>query len=128
MHHKESAFPLSSAPTRHLYILEFKALLHITSGTDEIGEIQVLNDFRPPPGSLPTEVDAAVDGRLMAVLDLRLDESLAQEGLGREVVNRVQKLRKKAGLAFGDSVRMYLAMAPPLAAALSSQVPFPPSR
>lgn len=57
----------------------------------------------------------------MAVLDLRLDESLTEEGLGREVVNRVQKLRKKAGLVVGDLAHVWVAMAPALEAAVHSQ-------
>ena len=54
-------------------------------------------DFRPPEGSNAAELDACTLGPLMAVLDLRMDDSLAEAGLAREVVNRVQKLRKKAG-------------------------------
>ena len=83
---------------------------------------QVLNDFKPPEGSRPEDVDAAVDGRLMAILDLRLDDSLAEEGLGREVVNRVQKLRKKTGLVVGDPVNIWLDMSPALSTAVQSQV------
>ena len=43
-------------------------------------------------------MDANAEGEVMAVLDLRADEGLRDAGLAREVVNRVQKLRKKAGL------------------------------
>ena len=43
-------------------------------------------------------MDANAEGEVMAVLDLRPDEGLRDAGLAREVVNRVQKLRKKAGL------------------------------
>ena len=44
------------------------------------------------------DMDACAEGDVMAVLDLRADDSLRDAGLAREVVNRVQKLRKKAGL------------------------------
>jgi hypothetical protein len=44
------------------------------------------------------EVDAAGDGEVLVVMDLRPDDELVAAGLAREVVNRVQKLRKKAGL------------------------------
>lgn len=93
------------------------------SGTESAdGMMQVLNEFRAPEGVDAADVDAATDGQLMAVLDLRQDESLAEEGLGREVVNRVQKLRKKAGLVPEDAVNVYLGMDSRLASALSSQV------
>ena len=84
----------------------------------------MLNDFRPPEGSRAEDIDAAVDGRLMVILDLRLDDSLTEAGLGREVVNRVQKLRKKAGLVVGDLVHVWLSMTPALRGAVDSQVGF----
>ena len=93
------------------------------SGTESAdGLMQVSNEFRAPEGVDAADVDAATDGQLMAVLDLRQDESLAEEGLGREVVNRVQKLRKKAGLVPEDAVNVYLGMDSRLASALSSRV------
>jgi hypothetical protein len=48
-------------------------------------------------------VDAAGDGEVLVVLDLRADEELLAAGLAREVVNRVQRLRKKAGLQPRDT-------------------------
>jgi len=47
------------------------------------------------------DMDANAEGEVMAVLDLRADDSLRDAGMAREVVNRVQKLRKKAGLQVG---------------------------
>lgn len=84
--------------------------------------LQVLNDFKTPEGTDPADIDAAVDGQLMAVLDLRQDESLAEEGLGREIVNRVQKLRKKIGLVAGDLVHVWLGMSTQLTSTVESQV------
>ena len=49
---------------------------------------QVLRDFRPPAGLGADDVDAAGDGEVLVVLDLRVDESLLQAGLARELVNR----------------------------------------
>ena len=60
--------------------------------------VQVQRDFRPPEGVGVEDMDACAEGDVMAVLDLRADDSLRDAGLAREVVNRVQKLRKKAGL------------------------------
>ncbi len=41
------------------------------------------------------------------MLDCFVDEEMRSEGLAREVVNRVQKLRKKGGLQPGDPVEMF---------------------
>ncbi|DBA71115.1 hypothetical protein WJX79_007299 [Trebouxia sp. C0005] len=72
------------------------------------GEIRVLRDFRLPEGASGDDVDANGDGEVLAVLDLGTDESLVEAGLAREVVNRVQKLRKKAGLVASDVVDVFL--------------------
>ncbi|EJP60715.1 isoleucyl-tRNA synthetase [Beauveria bassiana ARSEF 2860] len=46
------------------------------------------------------------DSDVLTLLDVHVYEGLAQEGLAREVINRVQKLRKKAGLQQTDDVKM----------------------
>ncbi len=48
-------------------------------------------------------MDAAGDGEVLVVMDLRPDDELVAAGLAREVVNRVQRLRKKAGLQATDA-------------------------
>ena len=70
--------------------------------------MQVLRDFRLPEGASEDDVDANGDGEVLAVLDLGTDDSLVEAGLAREVVNRVQKLRKRAGLVASDIVDVYL--------------------
>ena len=55
-------------------------------------------------------MDANAEGEVMAVLDLRPDEGLRDAGLAREVVNRVQKLRKKAGLQARPAPRSHSAL------------------
>jgi isoleucyl-tRNA synthetase len=46
------------------------------------------------------------DGTLTAALDPTLDEELELEGLAREVVNRVQRLRKDSGLEVQDRIAL----------------------
>ena len=84
--------------------------------------LQVLNEFRAPEGENAAHYDAATDGQLMAILELRQDDSLAEEGLCLEVVNRVQRLGKKAGLVPDDSDIVYLGFRSRLKSALESQV------
>ncbi|RDA94346.1 hypothetical protein CP533_3807 [Ophiocordyceps camponoti-saundersi (nom. inval.)] len=46
------------------------------------------------------------DNEVLTILDVEICPELAQEGLAREFVNRVQRLRKKAGLQATDDIRM----------------------
>jgi len=46
----------------------------------------------------------AADGGTEVLLDTRVSESLAREGLAREVVRHVQELRKKGGLEMDDRI------------------------
>jgi isoleucyl-tRNA synthetase len=46
------------------------------------------------------------DNDVIVILGMELDEELLQQGLAREVINRVQQLRKKAGLVPTDDVGM----------------------
>ena len=46
------------------------------------------------------------DNDVLTILDTAVYPELAQEGLAREIINRVQQLRKKAGLKPTDDVKM----------------------
>ena len=46
------------------------------------------------------------DNEVLTILDTRLYPELAHEGIAREIINRVQRLRKKAGLVPTDDVKM----------------------
>ena len=48
------------------------------------------------------------DGPFVAALDPRLSPELRDEGLAREVVNRVQRLRKEAGYAYTDRITLWV--------------------
>ncbi|MEO8478675.1 MAG: isoleucine--tRNA ligase [Gemmatimonadota bacterium] len=55
-----------------------------------------------------TDWPVASDGPFVAALDPHLDDALRKEGLAREVVNRVQRLRRDAG--YEVSTRIVLAL------------------
>jgi len=46
------------------------------------------------------------DGELAVALDTRLDDDLIAEGLARDVVNRIQQVRRGAGLDVADRIRL----------------------
>ena len=47
------------------------------------------------------------DRDVLVLLDVQRYPELEQEGVAREVINRVQRLRKKAGLLPTDEINMY---------------------
>ena len=51
-------------------------------------------------------IEVAADGDILVLLDAFAYPELAQEGLAREVLNRVQRMRKRAGLVPTDDVRL----------------------
>jgi len=51
--------------------------------------------------------EAAWDEDVLIILSLEIDENLKQQGLAREFVNRVQKLRKKAGIVPSDPIEAF---------------------
>ena len=63
----------------------------------------------------------ATDGPLTVALDVTLTDALRQEGLARELVNRLQNLRKDSGLEVQDRIRVTLAdQQPALTAAVAA--------
>ena len=63
--------------------------------------------------------EIASDGALTVALDTQLTPELEREGLARELVNRIQNLRKDAGLEVTDRIRVSLSPSEALEAALA---------
>jgi isoleucyl-tRNA synthetase len=63
----------------------------------ESSEVEILVDDLP--GWL-----VAVDGTLTVALDITLSEELKEEGLARELVNRIQNIRKDSGFEVTDKI------------------------
>lgn len=51
-------------------------------------------------------LETNTDNDVLTILDTELHPLLLQEGIAREIVNRVQQLRKKANLVPIDDVKM----------------------
>jgi isoleucyl-tRNA synthetase len=71
----------------------------------EVSEVAILTD--DIPGWLVSSV-----GGVTVALDISLDDALKGEGLARELVNRVQNLRKDAGLEVTDRIALTVDAAP----------------
>lgn len=74
----------------------------------EEGDLVVRRAVREDEASRHLETNTDTD--VLTILDSIIYPELAQEGTIREVINRVQRLRKKAGLQQTDDVRMHFRM------------------
>lgn len=71
------------------------------------------------------DFELETDGRYVVWLDTELDESLVLEGVAREVVNRVNGLRKDSGLAPEDRIVLHAAgTSEPVQAAIERFAPY----
>ncbi len=80
--------------------------------------------FEPADVTVTREVTSdwlvQADGPYVVALDPRLTEDLIQEGLAREVVNRVQRLRKEAGYEYTTRIELSVAGAQDIVAATAA--------
>ncbi|MCO5275516.1 MAG: isoleucine--tRNA ligase [Flavobacteriales bacterium] len=53
-------------------------------------------------------LSVASDGALTVALDITLDDELVREGLARELVSRIQTLRKETGLEVTDRIELHI--------------------
>ncbi|KAA8531175.1 hypothetical protein F0562_005911 [Nyssa sinensis] len=90
-------------------ILAFEKTGEVTVASHclKLTDIKIIRGFKRPDNMTEEEIDAAGDGDVLVILDLHPDESLFEAGVAREVVNRIQKLRKKASLEPTDMVEVY---------------------
>ncbi|RPB13621.1 hypothetical protein P167DRAFT_486046 [Morchella conica CCBAS932] len=65
-----------------------------------------LNVVRELGESSSGHMETNTDNDVLTILDTELHKELESEGLAREILNRVQRLRKKAGLVATDDVKM----------------------
>ena len=61
----------------------------------------------------------ANEGRLTVALDITITDSLQKEGVARELVNRIQNLRKSSGLDITDRIRVVLTDVPQIKGAVT---------
>ena len=83
----------------------------------EVAEVAILTD--DIPGWLVSSV-----GGVTVALDISLDDALKGEGLARELVNRVQNLRKDAGLEVTDRIALTVDAAPEVQAVMKDNLDY----
>ncbi len=61
----------------------------------------------------------ASEGKLTVALDITVTEELRREGVARELVNRIQNIRKEAGFEVTDKIRVEVEASPEVEASLA---------
>ncbi|MBX9604605.1 MAG: isoleucine--tRNA ligase [Gammaproteobacteria bacterium] len=82
------------------------------------GSVEVLADEIDILSEEVGEWSVAQEGGITVALDVRIDDELRALGHAREVVNRIQNLRKTLDLDLTDRIRVEFEASPPLAASI----------
>lgn len=118
----KKALPGLSSDQVHQFVLE-KSIV-VDGITLEDGDLVVKRGLKDDESSKKLETNT--DDEVLTILDAEIYPELADQALAREIINRVQRLRKKAGLQPTDDVKMeYKVLSDPedigLATAFTSQ-------
>ncbi|KAH8816299.1 tRNA synthetases class I-domain-containing protein [Xylogone sp. PMI_703] len=106
----KKALPSLSSEQVHRFVLE-KSIV-VDGITLEQGDLIVKRGLKEDEASKNLETNTDED--VLIILDAQIYPELADEGLAREIINRVQRSRKKAGLQPTDDVKMeYRVLADP---------------
>ncbi len=108
---KQAAAIISALSTEEINRIEQegKYLLEIDGQVHELGP----EDFDIRAEDIPGWLVAS-DGRLVVALDITLTDELLAEGMARELVNRIQNLRKQKGLEVTDHIKLQIEKKPEL--------------
>ncbi len=107
--------PRAAAAVAELDAAELQTLEQ--GGTVRKGEWEFHPDDVTVTREVASEWLVQADGPYVVALDPELSEDLLQEGLAREVVNRVQRLRKEAGYEYTTRIELSVTGAPDVVAA-----------
>ena len=91
--------------------------LRLPDGSEGKIVLQDVEIVRQPRSDFAVQTDRA----MTVGLDTRLDANLIQEGLTRELVNRIQHMRKEAGFRVTDRIRLFYQGSAALASAIEGR-------
>ncbi|KAI1890396.1 hypothetical protein AGOR_G00153290 [Albula goreensis] len=74
-------------------------------------DLRLMYTFDQSSGTA-TQYEAHSDAQVLVLLDITPDQSMVDEGVAREVINRIQKLRKKGHLVPSDEITVYYSCQP----------------
>ena len=102
---KEAVTIINGLSEEEIKVLETNAPIEISIGGEKIQlePTDVLIESKDIEGWL-----VANGNGLTVALDIQLDDALIEEGIAREMINRIQNLRKNQGLEVTDKIILYL--------------------
>jgi isoleucyl-tRNA synthetase len=74
----------------------------------EGNEVELLREDVEITAEAVPGLSVASDGALTVALDVKLDDELVQEGIARELVSRIQTLRKERGYSVTDRIQLHI--------------------
>lgn len=88
-------------------IAEFEKNGQYTLDIDGVPAVVDINDVEIYSEDIPGW-QVANDGKLTVALEVTVTDALRKEGIAREMVNRIQNIRKSSGLEIVDRIHVYL--------------------
>jgi isoleucyl-tRNA synthetase len=85
-----------------------------TKGEVRLADVEILHQAAPG-----LEIQSHMN--ITVALDTKLDESLVIEGLAREVINRIQNMRKEAEFEISDRIQVFYQASPLISRAIQSK-------
>jgi isoleucyl-tRNA synthetase len=118
--------PLAAAAAAHLSAEQLRALEAGGGAQVEVDgrQFEYLSDDVAVTREVASDLAVQSDGPFVAALDSALTPALRQEGLAREMVNRIQRLRRDAGYDIATRVSLTVTGAPEVLAAVEAHAPF----
>lgn len=74
----------------------------------ELTEQHLSVKYAPKKENLSENIELGGESEIKVLLDVSQDEDMKLKGVAREIVNRIQKLRKKAKLNLDDDVTIFI--------------------
>jgi isoleucyl-tRNA synthetase len=108
-----AAAAVAQLTTEQLQALEGGAVV-------QVGEFEYRTEDVTVTREVASDWAVQADGPYVAAVDPRLTVDLIQEGLAREVVNRVQRLRKDAGYDFATRIELGVSGSAEVVAAIAA--------
>jgi len=102
---KGTAAAVSAFDQAQIAALETKGSMRLTV---EGQEVELLRDDVEITADNVPGLSVASDGALTVALDITLTEELISEGIARELVSRIQTLRKETGLEITDRIALHI--------------------
>lgn len=114
---KAIAAAISTFEQQDIKKLEQKGSYTLTIDGKELGITtdDVIISSQDIPGLL-----VANNKGITVALDITMDETLIEEGIARELVNRIQNIRKDSGLEVTDRIRLSITKHPKISAAIAT--------